>query len=51
MFPKIILAHGFSLQNKIFFLLDIQSTKYLAFQHICWTEPKVAGPKKTVVTI
>ena len=39
----------YSLQNKIFFFLDIRSTKYLAFQHICWTEPKVAGPKKTVV--
>ena len=35
----------YSLENKIFFLLDIRSTKYLAFQHICWTKPKVAGPK------
>ena len=52
-FARVLISKWYSvvhsLQNKIFFLLDIRSTKYLAIQHICWTEPKVAGPKKTVV--
>ena len=32
---------------RFFSCWTIRSTKYLAFQHICWTEPKVAGLNKT----